>query len=245
MKGRKISDVCKNQMKKVFKRIKRICITVFLLTVAFVLFTNIYTVAKTKDCIFSPEEFALAHEGEKYDCIIILGAGVRSDGTPSLMLEERLSCGLELYQKGFSGKIIVSGDHGSKNYDEVNAMKAWLVEKGVPSDDIFMDHAGFSTYDSIYRARAIFMAGKVCVVSQKYHLYRALYLADALSLDAFGIDAQKTEFKGYRMRELREVAARSKDFVSAIFKPKPVYLGEVIPVFGDGNITNDIAADSQ
>ena len=226
-------------MKKIFKKLFRLVFIIIFVAILLVAGTNIYTVFKTKDRIYTPETFLSREDSEKFDCILILGAGVRPDGTPSPMLEERLDCGFELYQSGVSDKILVSGDHGQNNYDEVNTMKSYLVDKGVPSKDIFMDHAGFSTYDSIYRANAIFTSEKVCIVSQKYHLYRALSLSDALSIDAVGVDAQKVVYKGYQVRELREVAARSKDFVSAIFKPKPKYLGEVIPVFGDGNVTND------
>lgn len=226
-------------MKKFLKRLRFIILVVFFTAISYIVATNIYVLSKTSDNIISsPEQFP-AENQEKYDCILILGAGVRSDGTPSKMLEERLLCGLELYRAGVAEKIIVSGDNGQDNYDEVNPMKNWLVANGVPSENIFMDHAGFSTYDSVYRARTIFLAHRVCIVSQKYHLYRALYLADALSVDAVGVDAQLATYSGQGMRELREVAARSKDFISAIFKPKPKYLGKIIPVFGDGNETND------
>ena len=102
-----------------------------------------------------------------------------------------------------------------------------------------MDHAGFSTYDSIYRAKYVFGVESACIVTQKYHLYRALYLADRLSVDAVGADAQKTVYSGQNLREIREYAARIKDFFSGIFKPSPKYLGEAIPVSGSGDITND------
>ncbi len=174
-----------------------------------------------------------------YDCILILGAGVRDDGTPSKMLEERLSCGLDMYEKGLSKKILVSGDHGRVEYDEVNTMKAWLTEKGVPSEDVFMDHAGFSTYDSIYRAKEIFCANSILVVTQKYHLHRALYLCDSLGITAKGVDATKNVYYGQTMRDIRESAARVKDFFSGIIKPKPKYLGNIIPVSENGDITND------
>ncbi len=226
-------------MKKIFKRLYFTILLLLIAALIFVIATNIYVCVSASDRMYARSELSESLSDKKYDCILILGAGVRPDGTPSKMLEERLLCGLELYRAGVAEKIIVSGDNSQANYDEVNPMKSWLVANGVPSESVFMDHAGFSTYDSVYRARTIFLAHRVCIVSQKYHLYRALYLADALSLDAVGVDAQQVTYSGQAMRELREVAARSKDFISAYFKPKPKYLGKTIPVFGDGNETND------
>jgi vancomycin permeability regulator SanA len=135
----------------------------------------------------------------------------------------------------------VSGDHGRKDYDEVNTMKSFLMEKGVPSEDIFMDHAGFSTYESLYRARDIFQVKKVIITSQEYHLMRAVFIARELGLEAYGVAADKHIYHGAMMKsELREIAARNKDFLTAkIFKPLPKYLGEVIPVTGDGRATDD------
>ncbi len=118
-------------------------------------------------------------------------------------------------------------------------MKQVAIDNGIPSADIFMDHAGFSTYDSIYRAKEIFQAQKVIIVTQKYHLYRALYIANQLGLKAYGVAADTRSYAGQSYRELREILARDKDFVKSIFKVKPTYLGEAIPVSGNGDVTND------
>ena len=155
------------------------------------------------------------------------------------MLEDRLLTGIELYKKGISKKILVSGDHELSNYDEVNVMKNYLIENGIPSSDIFMDHAGLSTYDSIYRAKKIFKANKIVIVTQKYHLYRSLYIAGELDIDAFGVKANKREYFNQTKRDIREYAARIKDFIKCIAKPEPTYLGEVIPIKGNGDKTND------
>lgn len=173
------------------------------------------------------------------DCIIILGCGVEPNGNPSWMLKDRLEKGIELYKLGVAPKIIMSGDHGTEYYDEVNTMKQYAIDAGVPSDDIFMDHAGFSTYESMYRAKEIFEADSVVIVSQKYHLYRAVYIAEKLGLTAYGVDTDYRIYGGEAYRETREKLARCKDFFTAIIKPEPTYLGETIPVSGDGNITND------
>ncbi len=175
---------------------------------------------------------------DNFDCIIVLGAGVWGN-EPSPLLRDRLDRGIELYLNGIAPKIIMSGDHGHENYDEVNIMKKYAIARGVPSSDIFMDHAGFSTYDSIYRAQAIFQARKIIIVSQKYHLYRALYIANSLGVEAYGVAARSNNYSGNTYREMREVLARNKDFAKCIFKPESTYLGETISLNGDGNITND------
>ena len=173
------------------------------------------------------------------DCILVLGCGVREDGEPSLMLRDRLDKGVALYEAGIAPKLLMSGDHSRSNYDEVNTMKDYATAAGVPSEDVFMDHAGFSTYESMYRARDVFRAEKIVIVSQGYHLYRAVYDARALGLDAWGIAAEDVAYWGQSVRDLREILARNKDFFYCLFQPEPTFLGEAIPVSGDGNLTND------
>ncbi|MBQ4610107.1 MAG: YdcF family protein [Clostridia bacterium] len=175
----------------------------------------------------------------EYDCILVLGAGVWSGGRPSHMLADRLDVAIDAYDAGAAPKLLMSGDHGRKEYDEVNVMKEYAMAAGVPSEDVFMDHAGFSTYESIYRARDVFMAKRVLVVTQEYHLYRALYVARALGLEAEGISADLRPYRGQLRYDLREMLARCKDFAMCIFKPLPTYLGEAIPVSGSGDMTND------
>ena len=97
----------------------------------------------------------------------------------------------------------------------------------------------FSTYDSVYRAKEVFQAQKVLIVSQKYHLPRALYLARRMGLEAYGIPADTKRYKGQALRDFREILARDKDFITGILKPSPKYMGKSIPVNGNGNVTND------
>lgn len=196
---------------------------------------NLYVVTSTKGQILSEKQYAKISD---VDCIIILGAKTWGD-RPSPMLEDRLQTGIDAYKRGLSNKIIMSGDHGTKGYDEVNIMKEYAIEEGIPSEDLFMDHAGFSTYESIYRAKEIFQAKRVIIVTQKYHLYRALYIANKLGLEAYGINSDPRRYVGATYREAREVLARNKDFAQCIFKPKPTYLGDTIPISGNGNATND------
>lgn len=186
--------------------------------------------------IISAEEAALL---EGYDCIMVLGCGVQDDGSPSAMLLDRLIYGVDLYKAKAAPKLLMTGDHGSIAYDEVNVMKNYAIENGVPSEDVFMDHAGFSTYESVYRARDIFGVKKMVIVTQEYHLYRALYIAEKLGIEAKGVACDRFIYANQRAREIREILARDKDFFYCIFKPLPTYLGEAIPVSGDGNITND------
>ena len=200
-----------------------------------VLGINFYVKASTKDQIINNGDYSNLKD---IDCIIILGAGIWGD-SPSPMLQDRLLQGIDLYEKGVSSKIIMSGDHGREEYDEVNVMKQYAIDNGVPSEDIFMDHAGFSSYESIYRAKEIFGAKKVVIVTQKYHLYRALHIANSLGLEAYGVGADPRQYVGAIYREIREILARNKDFVKCLFKPEPTYLGESIPVSGSGDVTND------
>lgn len=194
-----------------------------------------YVIQSTKSQIISAEEINIS---DNIDCALVLGAGVRNN-KPTPMLADRLDTGIELYKSGAVNKLLLSGDHGREEYDEVNVMRNYAMEKGVPSEDIFMDHAGFSTYESVYRARDIFDADSIIIVTQKYHLYRALYIANKLGVEAYGVSANLREYVGQSAREVREILARDKDFSICIFEPEPTYLGEVIPVSGDGNVTRD------
>lgn len=177
------------------------------------------------------------------DCILVLGCGVKADGTPSDMLHDRLKRGVELYRFGVAPKLLMSGDHGQTNYDEVNTMKAYAVGQGVPSEDVFMDHAGFSTYESLYRAKEIFGVKKLIIVTQKYHLYRAIHIARCLGMEAYGVDGGYRTYSGQAARDVREMLARVKDMASCIFLPEPTYLGESIPISGNGDVTNDKYSD--
>ena len=216
------------------KRLLIIAAALAVIAAGTVFVPDIIVVSSAKDRIITADEAA---ELENTDCVLVLGAGVR-DGSPTPMLRDRLITGISLYESGAAPKIIMSGDHGREDYDEVNVMKSYAVENGVPDSDVFMDHAGFSTYDSVYRAKAVFEADSIIIVTQKYHLYRALYIAEKLGVNAVGVAADLDDYSGQLKRDLREIAARDKDFFSCLFKPEPKYLGEKIPVSGDGNITD-------
>ena len=221
--------------KRLLVRLMLVALTIGVLCGASWAVINWHMSSSVADRILSPEEAAELDA----DCILVLGAGLRRDNSPSPILRERIDRGIGLYNLGASSKLLMSGDHGRVGYNEVGVMKALAIEAGIPSQDVFMDHAGFSTYESLYRARDVFCAKRVIIVSQKDHLYRALYIADQLGLEAYGVGADVQRFYGQTTREMRESLARVKDFLYCAVKPLPTYLGETIPVSGNGDLTND------
>ena len=222
--------------KKHLKRIIIVLLLLFIVGIATLFVINAYVNGVGKAQILTSDEAVTLSD---VDCILVLGCKVREDGAPSDMLEDRLTRGIELYNLGAAPKLLMSGDHGSEDYDEVSTMKQFAIDAGIPSEDVFMDHAGFSTYESVYRAKEIFEADKIIIVTQEYHLYRAIYIAEKLGLEAYGVASDYHTYLGQTTRECREILARCKDFVTTIIKHKPTYLGDVIPIIGNGDATND------
>lgn len=201
-----------------------------------VLAGNSYVKNSTANRIITAEQAAAISD---VDCILVLGCKVKDDGVPSHMLEDRLRRGVELYHGKAAPKLLMSGDHGRTEYNEVGAMKAYAINAAVPSSDVFMDHAGFSTYESLYRAKEVFGVKKVILVSQKYHLHRAIYIAEEMGIEAYGVSADYRTYSGQAKRDLREVLARCKDILTTAFEVPPTYDGDPIPINGDGDLTND------
>ena len=185
---------------------------------------------------FSTEE-AEEFSALEADCIMVLGAGVYSDGSPTPMLRDRLETGVALYKAGAAPKLLLTGDNGQEEYNEVAAMLTYVLDKGIPEEDVFLDYAGFSTYESVYRAKAIFQVKKAIVVTQTYHLFRALYGCRRMGIEALGAGADQAIYSGSTSREIREILARDKDWAKWMIKPKPTYLGDEIPITGDGTVT--------
>lgn len=221
---------------KWIKRILLIGIALGVLGICAVFGINRYMESSVSDFIFQREENV---EIPKVDCIMVLGAGLQEDGKPSLVLRDRLERGVELYKQGVSDRLLMTGDHGRNEYDEVAAMKQYAVDAGVPAEHIFMDHAGFSTYESMYRARDVFEVQSLAIVTQPYHVYRAVYAAKELGMTAYGTPSKETIYRGSWMLEWREKLARTKDFVWLIVKPEPTYLGDKISIHGTGTATED------
>ena len=151
---------------------------------------------------------------ESYDAIVVLGAGLKSNGTPSNMLEDRLKGAIELYKKGISPKIILSGDCSGEDYDEVSAMQKYCVDNGVADGDIVRDDNGFSTYETMDNVVNKMGYKRIIVVTQKYHIYRSVYIARRMGAEAdgFSTDYRDYIFLAQRKRDIRELAARIKDF---------------------------------
>lgn len=174
----------------------------------------------------------------QHDCILVLGAGVQEDGTPSWVLQDRLTEALALYRAGRSKKILVSGDHHTGRYDEPNSMRAWLETRGVPAEDIFMDHAGVDTYSSMWRAKNVFQVKSLIVVTQQFHLPRAVFLARSFGMKAEGSPADRRIYRGAAWFQVREIASRTKAFIDVTVGRTPRHVGPPIPLEnGDGRVT--------
>ena len=226
------------------KRILLVCLVAAVilgvLAVALLLGINSWVKSSVRDYILTEEQAAQLTD---MDCILVLGCKVGADGTLSHMLEDRLRQGVALYELGAAPKLLMSGDHGTAEYDEVDAMKRYAVDAGIASRDVFMDHAGFSTYESVYRAKEVFQVRRVIIVTQEYHLYRALMVAREMGLEAYGVAVNYRTYVGQTARDIREILARVKDFGMTIFWPEPTYLGDVIPISGNGELTHDENSD--
>lgn len=177
-----------------------------------------------------------------YPVAIVPGAAVWGKETLSHVLEDRVLTAVRLWKEGRVKKLLFSGRHDGHDYDEVNAMRRFARRQGVPPQDIFLDHAGFTTYQTMYRAREVFRIETAVVVTQRYHLYRALYTARSLGIRAWGEVADRRPYvniSGYRVRDF---FARIKAWLQAgVFRPLPDHLGRPHPVGGDGRSTHDLA----
>ena len=209
-------------------------VAVALAIVAVFAVTNVVTIVGSKDSIVSADEASISSA----DAIVVLGSSVFADGTPSGILQDRLDDGIALYFAGVAPKLIMSGDNGTESYNEVRVMKQYAIAQGVPSEDIFCDHAGFSTYESMYRAKYVFGCQRIVVATQTYHLYRALWSAKSLGMQATGVPSDYHEYQKQLQYDIREVPARTKDFFKALFRVPSTYVGDAISLDQDGDVTN-------
>lgn len=234
-------------MRKFFGRIILIILLVASITGIGAMTINNHIVNQTKaDLIYAKEGEIFSPDKEQLeilnsfgaDCILVLGAGIEDRETPTPMLKDRLDWGIELYNMGIAPKILLTGDNGDITHNEIHVMLNYTLDAGVPEEDIFCDHAGFSTYDSMYRCRNIFQVDKAIVVTQPYHEYRAMYIGNKLGIKTLGVGSNQKKYSGQPIREVREVAARVKDYFKCIKKPESLCGGEIIPLNGSGIISH-------
>ncbi len=212
-----------NELSKGRKTVVKLILALLALSVLLGIFVgaaNAVTVLGTRDRIISAEQAKYLSE---VDCIGILGCQVRPDRTPSMMLYDRIDMGVRLYKDGVSNRLLMSGDHETDSYNETGVMREYAVMLGADNKDIGEDRYGLCTYDSIFRAVRLYGYDKILIVTQEYHLYRALYIADSFGIEAYGVSASINEYGGQVKRDIRELAARTKDFVMCIFKPNSEY----------------------
>ena len=216
------------KIKNWFLRLLVVLIALAMIGVLLVMLINNRVKSQTKDDIL------YAMQADMEINAVSLQCGIEDEETPSPMLKDRLDTGIKLYTEGIVPKILLTGDNGQAGHNEIHVMLKYTREAGVPENDIFCDHAGFSTYDSMYRAADIFKVQRAIIVTQKYHEYRALYIAKKLGIEVCGVAAEQDSYFGQSYRELREILARDKDFVKAILRQKATYGGEAIPISGSG-----------
>ncbi len=172
------------------------------------------------------------------DCILILGAGIVDSETPSKILRDRLDAGIALYKANVAPKILLSGDNGTYEHNEIHVMLNYCLDAGVPAEDVFCDHAGFSTSESMVRAGTIFNVKKAVIVTQSFHEYRALFIANHLGIEAIGFSSDQKRYSTYAYDNAREIAARVKDYLKLCFKMNDAVGGEVIDIHGDGTVSH-------
>lgn len=170
---------------------------------------------------------------------LVLGASVYASGEPSQILADRLEKAYELYKNGRVKRFLLSGDHGTRAYNEVKGMKTYLNKKGVPDVVIFTDHAGFDTYNTMVRAKKVFEVDSLIIVTQTFHLRRAIYIARSQGLTAYGCSSDMHSYPSITYLQMRESLANIKAFFEVLFHVKPRFEGKKIPIRGDSSKSYD------
>ena len=212
----------------------KLAVTFVILVVFAAITMNVIVLGSTWSDVVDGDELV----GGEYECIFVLGCSVQANGQPSPALKSRLDKAIELYKAGVAPKILMSGDHSGKYYNEVGVMRRYAEANGVPKEDIFLDHYGVSTYDSMNRAKTVFCLESIVVVTEGYHVGRGVFGAKCFGINAKGVQSDKGT-KITIKTFAREFVARCKDFVFCLLKVEPQYSSTQIPVMGDGSITHD------
>ncbi len=216
--------------KKKKNRLQKAIAVIFLISALLFTSLQLYVMLYPLSDIFDSVE--QLEKIERPQAVLVLGAAVYASGNPSPVLKDRLDYAYQVYEY-YDGKIavIVSGDNGTVEYNETKVMYDYLISKGVNADDIYRDYAGFNTYDSIYRAGYIFKVQSVIICTQRFHIYRALYIAKRLGFKAYGYAAENKSIYNMTYNHIRESLARIKAVMETdIMKRQPKYLGDPIPV---------------
>jgi len=217
-----------------FTKMIKYSIALSLLILVLITVINLLIVSKSRGYIYADiQKIPNAYTA------IVLGALVSNNGQPSDFLKDRMDVAIELYKNKKIKRFLLSGDHGRVDYDEVNAMKNYLISKGIDTKDIFLDHAGFDTYNSMTRAKEIFRINDAIVVSQEFHLSRAVYLARSKGITAYGIKADKRKYTSIKRLRIREVFANVKAFIEVLINKRPHFSGNQIPITGDSRLSYD------
>jgi SanA protein len=222
-------NLTKNKLKKYFK----IFLYLVIIGLIAVVSVNYYVKSSTKKQIYySLKKFP------KNDVGIIFGAGINGD-QPSKYLKDRLDAGIILYKANRINKILLSGDNGRDEYDELTVMKNYCFNHGVDTTKIFIDYAGFDTYSTMYRAKHIFNIKKATLISQEYHLNRAIYIGQKLGIKSVGYSANQGEYLGYKYVTFREYASIFKSFFDVLRNREPRFLGNPIDINGVSNYSKE------
>ncbi len=211
-------------------RVKRFFILIafgFGLLILVIFIINIVIYLETKSYIYNN-----IIDVPKAEVALIPGAAIFPNGALSPIFIDRVDMAIKLYEAKIVSKILVSGDNSTESHNEVNPVRLYLISQGIPDQDIFLDHAGFDTYSTMYRAHDIFGVSSIIITTQLFHLPRSIFLAHQFGIEAYGINADMGHilFRNY----VREVLANEKAFLDLIFHRKPKYLGEPILITGDG-----------
>lgn len=172
----------------------------------------------------------------KCEIAIVFGAGINGN-IPSKYLKDRLDAGIELYKNKKVEKLLLSGDNGNDEHDEILVMKNYCYQNGVDTTKIYVDYAGFDTYSTMYRAKEIFKIKRAILISQNYHLDRAVYIGNALEVQSFGFIADEGEYNQYKINSIREYLAVVKSVIDVNRNRKPRFLGTIIDINGESNYT--------
>ncbi|MCM1363776.1 MAG: YdcF family protein [Faecalibacterium sp.] len=197
-------------------KMKKILLSIIIAIIAvgiYALSVNFYIIGSAKSKIMTAEETAQLGD---IDCVLVLGCGVKADGTPSHMLYERLKTGADVFEKSNSKTLLLTGDNSGERYNELAVMKSESIKNGVDEADMTIDDFGFSTYESLYNAKTKYNVKRIIIITQSYHMPRALYIAKTLGIEAYGVNAWLPLYPAQVIWSTREVLARNKDFLKCI-----------------------------